>query len=104
MAVAESQDRSDNLSHIEKDLLCTPFHPSIIFIKKKEFKAANCLEIHDGIAQYISAAIMQLEASKANSTYVQKEDKDSNVNEALRLLRRRHRKLDVSFVDSALKL
>ena len=44
-------------------------------------------EIHDGIAQYISAAIMQLEASKANSTYVQKEDKDSNVNEALRLLR-----------------
>ena len=44
-------------------------------------------EIHDGIAQYISAAIMQLEASKANSTYGHEEDKDSNVNEALRLLR-----------------
>ena len=41
-------------------------------------------EIHDGIAQYISAAIMQLEASK-QIPLMFKEDKDSNVNEALRL-------------------
>ncbi len=44
-------------------------------------------EIHDGIAQYISAAIMQLEASKTNSTYSYEQGNDSNVNEALRLLR-----------------
>ena len=44
-------------------------------------------EIHDGIAQYIFAAIMQLEAFKADATCGHEEDNYSNVNEALRLLR-----------------
>lgn len=58
-----------------------------IFEKEEHHRQLIAYEIHDGIAQYVSAAIMQLEASKANSARDRKIENDPNVNEALRLLR-----------------
>ena len=58
-----------------------------IFEKEEHHRQLIAYEIHDGIAQYVSAAIMQLEASKANLARDRKTEDDPNVNEALRLLR-----------------
>ena len=58
-----------------------------IFEKEEHHRQLIAYEIHDGIAQYVSAAIMQLEASKANQTSDRKTENDPNVDEALRLLR-----------------
>ena len=58
-----------------------------IFEKEEHHRQLIAYEIHDGIAQYISAAIMQLEASKANPTPGRDIVNDPHVTEALRLLR-----------------
>lgn len=58
-----------------------------IFEKDEHHRQLIAYEIHDGVAQYISAAIMQLEASKANPKCDRDTANDPHVNEALRLLR-----------------
>ena len=58
-----------------------------IFEKDEHHRQLIAYEIHDGVAQYISAAIMQLEASKANPNCDCDTVNDPHVNEALRLLR-----------------
>ncbi len=58
-----------------------------IFEKDEHHRQLIAYEIHDGLAQFVSAAIMQLEASKANPKRDCKTADDPHVNEALRLLR-----------------
>ena len=58
-----------------------------IFEKDEHHRQLIAYEIHDGVAQYISAAIMQLEAFKANPNRNCDTANDPHVNEALRLLR-----------------
>ena len=58
-----------------------------IFEKDEHHRQLIAYEIHDGVAQYISAAIMQLEAFKANPNCECDTANDTHVNEALRLLR-----------------
>ena len=58
-----------------------------IFEKDEHHRQLIAYEIHDGVAQFISAAIMQLEAFKANPNRNCDTANDPHVNEALRLLR-----------------
>ncbi len=53
--------------------------------KEEHHRQLIAYEIHDGIAQYLSAAIMHLEAYKENPSA--KPETDQNMTEALRLLR-----------------
>ncbi|HBU38590.1 MAG TPA: hypothetical protein DEB70_12410 [Planctomycetaceae bacterium] len=89
-AAAESRNRSDD-SSLTADRVEFPMNtPRLLkktFEKEEHHRQLIAYEIHDGIAQYVAAAIMQLEAAKANPTRDCKIEDDPNVNEALRLLR-----------------
>ena len=54
-----------------------------ILEKDEHHRQLIAYEIHDGVAQYISAAIMQLEASKANPKCDRDTANDPHVNLSL---------------------
>ena len=89
-AVAESRNRSDNPPLTGDRIDFTMDTPQLLrktFEKEEHHRQLIAYEIHDGIAQYVAAAIMHLEAAKANTTRDGKTENNPNVNEALRLLR-----------------